>query len=126
MKNMFYAALFALAIFGVYSGTRADDGITYLPMFPLTTHPDPFPWGENCSFTDVALKDDGTLEVTKICPSPYMYPEGGSPPGTATKYIYTAKDGKIYLKEEKTGRHFPESTKTIPERIEWDGEKDAD
>jgi len=126
MKNLFYVPLFFIVLFGASSGTRADDGITYLPMFPTTTHHDPFPWGDNCLFTDVTLNDDGTLEVTQICSSQYMYPEGGRPPGSATKYIYSAKDGKIYLKERKTGSHFPESKKTIPERIEWDGEKDND
>jgi hypothetical protein len=68
----------------------------------------------------VTLQDNGTLEVVEVTPSPFMYPEGGSPPGDAVKYIYAAKDGKIFLKEKIKGSYYPESFETKPESIEFD------
>ena len=66
------------------------------------------------------LKDDGTLEVVEITPSSFSYSEGGSPPGTAVRYIYAPKDGKIVLKEKITGQYHPESFNRVPETIEWE------
>lgn len=67
----------------------------------------------------VTLKNNGELEVVEVKPSPFRYPEGGSPPGTAIKYIYAAKGGKIYLKEKVKGQYYPESFKTVPEHYEF-------
>jgi len=68
----------------------------------------------------VTIQDNGTLEVVTITPSMWSYPEGGSPPGIAIKYIYAAKDGKIYLKEKIDGKYYPETLERKPETIEFD------
>lgn len=67
----------------------------------------------------VTLTDDGRIEVVRTKPSAWVYPEGGSPPGVATKEIYVARGGKIVLDNTITGYYYPESTEVIPSRIEW-------
>ena len=62
---------------------------------------------------------DGNLEVVETKSSGLAYPEGGSPPHTAKKTIYTAVNGKIVMQDMVTGYYYPESYASVPEKYSW-------
>ena len=62
----------------------------------------------------------GKLIVVKIIPSGTCYPEGGSPPGKAIKYIYVAKDNQIVLDTIITGLYYPETFHRNNARCEFE------
>lgn len=75
--------------------------------------------GTSGTIKSVTLQTNGTLEVVRVVPSQFAYPEGGGPPGTAFRDIYKAKDGKIVLSCTVTGIFYPYQLKPEQERIEW-------
>ncbi len=78
-----------------------------------------FIFGHSSFIESVILTKDGKIEVITIRPSPFVYPEGGQPPGEVIKKIYKAVGDKIILEKEIKGIYYPEATQTIPLRIEW-------
>lgn len=60
------------------------------------------------------------IEVTYKQPSPFLYPEGGAPPGRVWKEVYGVDaEGKIVLIKKVEGLLFPERYEKVPESINW-------